>query len=134
MKKELCPHCGASMMINRYSMNKALVRALFKLSKRPGVVAGKIGFTRVEYSVYTKLKFWELIEPTGVEDGMWGVTDLGRRFLRGDVAVPKHIGYFRNRLVERSEDERVTIRGVFPTEESKQKYRELMTSFEGVSA
>lgn len=117
------------MMINRYSMNKALVGALFKLHRRPHVKAGDIGFTKVEYSVYTKLKFWDLIK-SEFEDGLWSVTPHGRAFLFGKVKVPKTIGYFRNRLEEQSDD-MVSIFEVFPTEESRQKYRDMASAFEG---
>lgn len=115
------------MMINRYTVNKALVQALYKLSKNPGKSAGELRLSRVEYSVYTKLKWWDLIVPTG-EDGVWRVTDKGRRFLSGKEAVPRQIGYFRNKLCETSV-ETLTIFQVFPTEESRQKYRELMSVY-----
>lgn len=121
MKKELCAHCGASMMINSYSMNRTLVRALSRLVLKPGR-ARDSGMSKSEYSVYTKLKFWGFIRR--LEDGLWDVTDAGRDFLRGKIPAHKEIFYFRDRLVETKGE--VYVGEVLPTEESKQKYREMM--------
>lgn len=116
------------MMVNWYAMNKALVRALQKLALNPGKSIRDIGMTRVEYSVYTKLKWWDLIQVEQL-DGFWDVTPLGWQFLAGRIRVPKKIAYFRNQLVEQSE-EKILISEIVPSEESKQKYREMMTNLE----
>jgi hypothetical protein len=121
--KELCHNCGASMMVNKYTMNLTLLRALYKMAKNPGKKARDIGLTKVEYSVYTKLKFWDLI--TRRDDGLWVLLVGGQEFLKNSTAVPKEISYFRNKIVGRSL-EMVYARDILPTEESKQKYREMM--------
>lgn len=119
--KELCPHCGASMMANTYTMNRTLLRALAKMLAKPGP-ARDTGMTKSEYSVYTKLKFWGFI--ARIEDGEWFVTGAGRDFLAGLMPAAKEITYFRNKLVGTTGS--AFVWDILPTEESKQKYRELM--------
>lgn len=124
--KELCPNCGASMMINKYSMNKTLLRSLIKITRNPGKTAKEINFTKSEYSVYTKLKWWGFIEQ--LEDGLWRVTQAGKDFLSGKTLASKEVGYFRNKLVYASE-EKISVWQIVPTDESKQKYREMMVPY-----
>lgn len=126
-RKELCEHCGASMMVNKYSLNKTLLKALFKMARNPNKKAREMGFDKSEYAVYTKLKFWNFIER--LADSEWVVTDLGWRFLRGEVKAPKEITYFRNEVKEKIGS--IFAADIFPTEESKQKYREAMIPLSG---
>lgn len=125
-KKELCPHCGASMMINKYTLNLTLLRALIKLARNPGKSTRECGFNTSEYSVYTKLKFWEFI--VQLEDGIWIVTKRGQEFLTGMLSVPKEVRYFRDEIVDFSSETTTAIQ-ILPTEESKQKYREYMEPY-----
>lgn len=122
--KVLCEHCGASMMENKYTLNMALVRALAKLKANPNKLIREIGLTKVEYSVHSKLKYWGFT--TKLEDGNWIIMDTGIKFLSGKLKVPREITYFRNRLM-RTSGEFVSVWDVLPTEESKQKYREMMS-------
>lgn len=131
--KKVCEHCGASMMINFYTVNKTMVNALKKLHANPGVKVKNIGFTNSEYAIYSKLRHWGLIfELAGEEEGYWAVTKLGGDFLRGNARIPYKIGYFRNKLVEESPDT-VSIVEVYSTPESKRKYREMMKEYRGTS-
>lgn len=123
--KETCHHCGASMMMNSYSMNKTLARALAKIAINPGKLIRECGLSRGEYANCTKLKFWGFIEKNF--DGNWSVTDLGKSFLRGEVSAFKNIKYFRNRIVE--SEGQIFIQEILKNPESKQKYREMMEPF-----
>jgi hypothetical protein len=130
VKKKLCDHCGASMIVNYYAMNKALIGALHKIAVKPGGgKACEFGFSRVEYSVYTKLKWWGLITPYGDDEGCWMITPNGTEFLAGEIRVPKKVGYFRNRLVESTIDEEIYIDQVKGGSESRRKYVEQMREF-----
>lgn len=111
-------------MANRYTMNKTLLRSLWKLATHPNQPVKNIGMTKSEYSVYTKLKHWELIQR--LEDGLWVLTPKGKQFLKNEIAVPKFITYFRDKLVET--DGSTFALDIFDEEESKQKYRELMVA------
>lgn len=125
-KKELCPHCGASMMINKYTLNVTLLNALSKLARNPGKMARECGFDQSEYSVYTKLKYWGFI--TQLDDGIWLVTNKGREFLTGTLSAPREVQYFRDEIVGFSSDTTTAFQ-ILPTEESKQKYREYMEPY-----
>lgn len=110
------------MMINYYSLNLTLLRALAKIARRPGIPARECGMTKGEYANYTKLKYWQFIRK--LEDGIWIVTSDGKEFLKGNLRVAKKLGYFRDKVVER--EGITTSRDILPNEESKQKYREMM--------
>lgn len=120
-KKDIpkCPTCGARMSTNDYVFNITLVRALSKLAKYPGQKARGI-MDKSEYSVYTKLKFWEMI--TREEDGLWYISGKGLAFLMGDIPAAKKITYFRDKIVQT--EGMIYVDQIFKTEESKQKYRD----------
>lgn len=126
-KKELCPHCGASMMVNKYTFNMTLLRALAKMARNPGKKFVEMGMSKSEYANAAKLKFWGFISKQ--EDGLWLVTNDGYSFLRGEIKAPKEISYFRNRIVDTKG--MTDVNGILPTEESKQKYREWMEPING---
>jgi hypothetical protein len=128
IKKETCFHCGASMMENEYQMNRVLVRAMVKMAQRPGIPIRDLNLTKSEYSVISKLKHWNLAMKS--EDGVWWLTEFGKSWLKGYERVPKLIRYFRNCLTFESE-ERILVWEVMPTEESKQKYRDMMVPYVG---
>lgn len=80
---------------------------------------------------YAKLRFWELIQDMrevradGGPAGWWQVTELGGKWVRGEVAVPKRALVFNNRRL-RYEDE-----GGWTVEQALGKvfnYREIMNS------
>lgn len=109
-------------MENKYTMNKTLVRSMIKMARAPGKSFQEMGLTKVEYSVITKLKYWDFV--VRMDDGLWLLTDRAKSFLAGRVQAPKEIVYFRNRLVR--SNGACKVWEVMPTEESKQKYREMM--------
>lgn len=122
MIKEHCDKCGASMMVNKYTMNRVLVRCMEKLAKMPGQPIREIGLNKSEYSVISKLKHWGFASKT--EDGVWHLTDDGKLFMQGRLKTYKEISYFRDKIVATAGE--CAIFDVFPSEESKQKYREMM--------
>lgn len=124
-KKKLCVHCGASMMVNSYSLNKTLLRALIKMARRPGKPARDLNFTKSEYSVYTKLKFWGFIYQ--LDDGLWALDPSALKFLNGHLRVPKEFTYFRDKVLAARGS--TNVWEIIPTDESRQKYREMMKEF-----
>lgn len=123
--KDLCYHCGASMMKNHYSFNRVILRALVKLFRSQGIKSKDLNLTKSEYANFTKLKHWGLIWKQ--EDGLWFCTKKAEDFLSGKIKIPKEIYYFRNKVIE--EIGHVGVYEIIPTEESKQKYREMMRSY-----
>jgi hypothetical protein len=126
--KTYCQHCGASMMMNYATMAIYIVRTLAKLVSNPGKSVREIGLSKVEYANVSKLKHFGLVYKSE-EDGFWIPTEDGKRFLRGEVAVPRKIGYFRNQ--RRYSEGHIYVHEVLPSPESKQKYRDMMTPFLG---
>lgn len=125
-KKLPCPHCGASMAMNYYSLNKTLLRALIKL-----VRDGGMSMTHIEKSVYTKLKYWRFIRQITTTDGdkKWLVTDLGKQFLAGKTSAPKELTYFRDNVVEMTGE--IFVWQIVSEPESRQKYVDMMRPFLG---
>lgn len=126
LRKELCDHCGASMMENEYTMNRVLVRAMIKMLRKPGVPIRQLEMTKSEYAVVSKLKHWGLAHKA--EDGVWVLSETGKSWLSGKGKIPRAIRYFRNKLTHQS-PEMISVYEVMPTEESKQRYREMMTPY-----
>lgn len=126
MEKELCVHCGASMMMNKYTLNKTLLRSLVKIAMNPGKPARECSMNKSEFANYTKLKYWGLIQK--LEDGLWTITPTGTLFLRGDLDLYEQVVYFRDKAV-RYDGKFVNAFSIVGSEESKQKYREMMESY-----
>lgn len=66
---------------------------------------------------YTYLKHWGLLEPqlkTNGEpaSGIWRLTDLGKRFIRGEVEVPRIVYLVNDILVEVSEEKTDVIKSL----------------------
>jgi hypothetical protein len=131
-----CAMCNSPLDTNSYHLADHLVSALHKIKLRPRVKARDMGYTKVEYTCYTKLKYWGLIERlTEDEHGEsgWQITAKGRQFLLNEIKVPKTVEYFRDRVVAFSGPE-VGIYDIFPDHECRQKYREMMQTWKGTYA
>lgn len=81
---------------------------------------------------WAKLRFWWLLEeppedyqrPDGSSRvGLYRITDLGRQFCEGTLAVPAHIYLYNEKIVNRPVAERVTIYDALGT---KFSYQEIM--------
>ena len=58
---------------------------------------------------YSKLQFWDLLEPDLKEKGRWRITDLGIEFLLGRTTIPKHaVTYNASRI--KYTGEQVTVK------------------------
>ena len=121
-KKERCPHCDASMMTNKYTLNTTLLGALSKMQRAGNRKIQEMEMTKSEYANYTKLKYWGFI--TRLDDGIWRVTENGYKFLLGERNAPREVVYFRDKVLE--EVGNISVWDIVKTRESKQKYRDLM--------
>jgi hypothetical protein len=112
--KEICEHCGASMMEYRLTLTKTNLRGMFMLLRAGGgpLRKGNIGFkSDSQYTNFTHLEKWGLIrrEDVGEKQGVgWSITELGYSFLRAEVRVQEHVWIFRN-AVQGYEGEMRTI-------------------------
>lgn len=105
MKKEYCQHCGQPVMKHKHSLTKSLARILtliplmseFHLQKH-------LKLTKNEYANFQKLKYWGLVEKVYGKSGYWIVTTLGRKFVFGEISVPRTVITFNNRVIDQSMD------------------------------
>ena len=100
-----CPCCGRYGQMYKVILNRSLVMALNWIAKAGANTPH--GWVDVQEDApkeilkartYMKLVYWKLIQrkPSKYKDvdgstGYWRVTDLGRQFLYGDIAVSKYV-------------------------------------------
>ena len=65
---------------------------------------------------YGKLRFWAYAEPeytykgtNRAKTGRWRITEEGKKFVRGLISAPKYVYVYNNRMVGKSDDERIRI-------------------------
>lgn len=95
VKKEVkhCPTCGQIMMLYRRNIRKNMLWMLRRLGFE---FAGKyMKPVKMEeraniISDFTKLKYWGLIEEHRDNKNHYRITDLGAKFIRGMVSIPKY--------------------------------------------
>lgn len=123
MKKELCHHCGASMMMNCAALSMHALRCLAKAAQHSEPFQTKdLRLTKTEYPNVTKLKYWGFIRRVGKKH--WQITDDGLDFLRGKTMQPSKIWYFRDKIVRT--DGFINVWDIVEEQESREKYIELM--------
>ena len=119
---EKCPYCGASLKMFWHKLTPGLVLTLVKIHR---AIAKKkenrihthkeMTLTTSEHMNMTKLRFHGLIakcrKDGKIERGYWLITRRGAQFLRGEIAVPKRVQTFRNKVVNH-DLENVTIKDV----------------------
>ena len=109
-----CPHCGAQMKEYSQSLTPGLVSCLIKAIQ---VVHARkenkfhaerdLNLSRIAYSNFPKLRFHGLVAHFDEEtprSGYWLITARGGQFLRGEIAIPRQVKTFRNRVIGHSED------------------------------
>lgn len=101
--KKLCPHCGASMMEYKHSINVGLIAGLVRLHRHGKPVNLKhLNLTRNQWDNFQKLRYWDLVTPTADPDGSkkggtWRLTMKGASFVMGKIAVPRSVWTYRGR-------------------------------------
>lgn len=91
-----CPCCGKEYnTLYRRNVYKAMIDALVRLNR---------GFGGIHHSSvgdFTKLKHWGLVSHDDVTG--WSITDSGKNFLSGSLAIPKYVYLINNNQVGYSE-------------------------------
>lgn len=96
------------------SMSKSLCCFLHELQEagRPAHYSKIRDIVKVKYkhmtNDYATAKYWRLIEQSSTGHGHWKLTDRGRRFLVGDLAIAEFLT-IKDGVVIKSSDRTVTI-------------------------
>lgn len=95
-----CPHCAQLTLLRGIALSFAHVRALhvmlsIETGDRLATADDMAKQGRSIYCNYTQLKYWELIRPL---DDAWQLTELGRMFLRGEIALPRRVWVFNDQV------------------------------------
>jgi hypothetical protein len=113
-----CHGCGQYCAVYRRSLTGATAKAMIALYRRN---EGREYVHVKGDRDLSKGKYWDLLEqmPGDGEDGFslgwWRLSDLGRRFVRGEVMVPKYAHTFDNKRQWYSGDSSVSIHDVLGT-------------------
>lgn len=93
-----CPTCHQGMLLRPVRLTKKLMPALILWNERPHAstltaedIKGRFG--TVAYTVYSRLKYWGFMMPSG---DSWTITEQGRLFLAGAIEVPEVLWVFND--------------------------------------
>lgn len=123
---EYCTNCGANMKPYRVRLTPMMVHALVKfrqavMEKGENCIhlvvdlKGKsYKLTRHEWNNFTRERFLALCAKVKDKPGYWLLTHRGASFLNGQETVPDWVLVFRNKIIDRSENE-VLVRDVIGT-------------------
>lgn len=104
-----CPCCNQLVKLYKRKLNSGMVRILIEIYRYEKEFNPEDGWIHVVREMsrngfdatgmeYSKLKYWGLLEsrnesklPELKSTGYWRVTNLGKKFVMGDVKVPSHV-------------------------------------------
>lgn len=126
-----CPCCGRHCEEYRYSMVPMLTESLFKLYMA-GEPLHLRDFCRPRNGGYASciLKNFGLIEQDPSDQkpfnrsGIWSITSLGKRWIKGEVSIPKFIFVFDNKVSGVSEERwywKEAVKTEFTPEDARQE-------------
>lgn len=102
----VCPCCQQVAGIRKRNVNAQIARGLVEFLRwendHPGEyhyfadVLNPIGYHGADYS---KLKYWELLECDPDKRGRWRITERGRDFALGRLAITKYARIYDDRLL-----------------------------------
>lgn len=107
-EKQICPHCGASMMEHRHVISKELVQSLVALYNQNKPVNLKVlNLTRNAWNNFQKLRYWDLVvkyvdpKERKRKGGWWMMTAAGTAFVKGQLHVQEVAWTFRGTVTKR---------------------------------
>lgn len=131
-----CPVCGQHAQIYRRKINSGMAKSLIAMYRtQDWLPDGGTDFMHVPTVIGAqsreegKLAYWHLVaeeavqRPDGGRAGYWRLTPRGRRFVEGQISVPKYAEIYNGKVVGMDSSEMVTIRDALGT---KFDYSELM--------
>lgn len=103
-----CPNCGASMSARWEPLNAMLVSVLIKAIQYVHEKGNRfnanrdLGLNHNQAANFQKLRFHALVAHADKDkrSGYWLITDRGGRFLRNEIAVPRRVKVFRNKVID----------------------------------
>lgn len=141
--KERCANCNASMSVYQYTLDALDALLLLGMGKIVGQKAKEVTLLRDANRVYiqqslnkyysvasrtTQCRYFGLIAKVLHKDGShnkkagWCITKRGFEFLAGKP-VPRRVNVFRNKIVERFEEDTITIQEIIAGEVSNNDVR-----------
>lgn len=97
-QEHFCPFCRTEIRRYRFALNSGLLLYLQQLYNVGGTgETSSMGLTASQYTNYTKLQHWGLIEPMleterqNAARGWWRITPRGEDFVKGLVSLPRGI-------------------------------------------
>jgi hypothetical protein len=127
-----CPCCRQNTKIYHRAINATQAAVLIKCYRRVGRADFKLSSTiETPGGDYAKLRYWNLIErvPGTREDGgpggWWRITEVGERWVRGEIGVPRYVYVYDNERLrfDREAEQEWTVRDALG---SKFDYSQLM--------
>lgn len=116
MENNTCPQCGAKMNKYWHNLTRGLVDSFIKFSlavrsKNANSVhlQTDVQLTKNQYNNFQKLRFFGLVAKVKDKNGnrkagYWLVTKNGGAFLRGELAMPRRVRTFRNKIIDKDEN------------------------------
>ena len=104
--KERCPTCDANMNVHKHTLNWQLLQALRCLQDAGGRAnINRLPIDHNQAANWQKVQYLGLVEPAFGEDGqrdwgVWEITQLGHKFLAGEVPVQKYARTYRGQVIE----------------------------------
>jgi hypothetical protein len=111
MENKHCPHCNQLMNVYKRSIRKGLVDALTQLNQVGFSKSSDLNIPIGINGDFSKMRFWGLIYKPTDDRNIWGITVKGKRFLEGEIRIPKYV-YIYNNSVEKYSEETISVEDV----------------------
>jgi hypothetical protein len=124
-----CPACDQFVKVYRRKINAGMAQSLIAIYNKGGTEDFVHTPTLVRSHEVGQLSWWGFIEEEGLtrkdggRAGFWRTTRSGADWLLGTTTAPKYAHVFNGKLLEMTEDDRVTILDALGT---KFNYSDLM--------
>jgi len=133
-KSTKCPLCEKHIEFQKVTLSKRFCELLIKAylvdkkGKKYFHTGDDIGVSNSDGGGFAKLKHWGFIasqpnpsNPSKILKGMWMITDRGKRFVEGRLALPKDIIIY-NKTIKGSSENKIGILKIL----GESKYKSLM--------
>ncbi len=97
-----CEHCGAKTVKYKHNFNVGLFAGLVKLYEfnQPASLK-ELELTVNQFNNFQKLRYGGLVENVNAK---WVITELGIKFIKNEIAIPRQVTTYRNECVGQSDD------------------------------
>ncbi len=98
-EEKRCTHCDATIVTYQHNLGKGLCAGLKALSAYLHAThLDELNLTYNQRCNFPKLQYWGLVI-RGKASGTWCITDMGREFVSGKIAVLQHAKSYRGKTV-----------------------------------